>query len=363
MTMTAAAVLARDVELPSPPPSIEVLASWSPQELRAALRTGAVTPLVPIECITDRTGSHLVFLKLEGNTLAGSVKDRTARSLVHRHRMAGRLGPGATLVESTSGNLGVALSLIARAYEFSFVAVVDPKTTPENVDKMRLLGAEIVVVDDLDVTGGYLLSRLRRVAELVDEIPGAVWSNQYGDRANPRAHLIGTAPQLLNQMGGRVDALFVAVSTCGTLAGLGKFFRRHSPRTRIVAVDAVGSAVFGSPPAARRLVGIGSSRRPDFDIAGLYDDVVHVGDEHAFAACRALEASCGISVGGSSGAVLAACAQYLDTSPDLERVVCLCPDNGFSYRSTIWNDAWIRAGGLDPRHLDAPAAFRSLDEL
>jgi N-(2-amino-2-carboxyethyl)-L-glutamate synthase len=363
--MTAAVpVLIPDVERGLHiPPSIDVLATWTPGELRAALDTSYVTPVVPIECTTARTGPRRVFLKLEGCSLAGSVKERTARSLIHRHRMAGRLGPGATLVESTSGNLGVALALIARACEFRFVAVVDPRTTPENVEKMRLLGAEIVTVDEPDDSGGYLLTRLRRVAEIVEDIPGAQWSNQYGNPANPRAHLTGTAPELFDQMRGRLDALFVAVSTCGTLAGLGRFFRRHSPHTRIVAVDAVGSAVFGAAPATRRLVGIGSSRRPDFDIAGLYDDVVHVTDEEAFATCRELDASCGLSVGGSSGAVLAACGRYLDDAPELQRVVCLCPDSGVSYRSTIWNDAWLRSCGLDPCHLAPPAEFCSPKEL
>jgi 2,3-diaminopropionate biosynthesis protein SbnA len=304
------------------------------------------TPMVPV-WMRFRGRRHRVFLKLEGQSLTGSIKDRTALSLVRRLEQRGHLGPGSTLVESTSGNLGVAMALICRARGYRFVAVVDPRASAENLAKLTALGAEIDMVPELADSGNYLGARLERVAELRRTRPGLVWANQYGNEGNPLAHATTTAPEILRQMGAELDAVFVAVSTCGTLAGVGSYLRHASPRTRIVAVDAQGSVVFGGVPAPRLLVGIGAGRSPDFAIEGLYDDVVHVDDATAFATCRAVEEGSGLRVGGSSGAVVAACLRYLGEEPGLDRVVCICPDTGDNYTSTIWNDAWLQAQGVD----------------
>jgi N-(2-amino-2-carboxyethyl)-L-glutamate synthase len=305
------------------------------------------TPLVRVALVVGGR-RRPVHLKLEGANPCGSLKDRTAASLLDDLERRGALAPGSILVESTSGNLGVALAWLARRRGYRFVAVVDPKTTPENVARMRRLGARVERVVKPDATGGYLLSRLERVRELCATSEAFVWPDQYTNPANPRAHERGTAPELLDQMQGDVDAIFVPVSTGGTLAGIASCVRRESPTTRLFAVDARGSVVLGGAAGPRLLTGIGASRPSSFLSPDLYDDRVLVADAEAFAFCRALTARTGIRVGGSSGAALAACARVLAADEDVAHVVCLCADRGEHYASTIYDDRWLarnRIGG------------------
>ncbi len=305
------------------------------------------TPIARI-VFTIRGRERVVHLKLEGANPSGSLKDRTAASLIEDLERRDLLHPGATLVESTSGNLGVALAAIARSRGYSFRAVVDPKTTPENVARLRGLGAAIELVETRDETGGYLLSRLERVAELCASSDRFVCADQYTNPANPRAHEQGTGPELLDQLHRELAAVFVPVSTGGTLAGIARFLRRESPGTRIVAVDALGSVALGGRPAPRLLTGIGAGRPSSFISPSLYDRRVLVADAEAFAFCRALAAETGVRVGGSSGAALVACARLLAANPELDRVACLCPDRGDSYTSTIYDDGWLARHGIDP---------------
>lgn len=321
-------------------------AGASPDHLRAQLRAAGCTPMVSIR-LHIHGRARTVHLKLEGSNPSGSIKMRTALGLVQALESQPGLPVGSHLVESTSGNLGVALAMVARARGYRFTAVVDPNASTENVLKMEQLGAMVERVEEPDGAGGYLLSRLYRVRELLHADRSLVWTNQYGNAANPHAHQTWTAPEIFGQMQGRVDALFVAVSTCGTLAGLGRYFRTTSPSTVIVAVDALGSAVFSDGRTPRRLTGIGSSRRPTFAIEGLYDSFEIVDDRQAFTWCRALDESAGLQLGGSSGAVLAACARHLAHHEHLDRVVCVSADNGERYLSTIYDDAWLAGHGLD----------------
>ena len=182
---------------------------------------------------------------------------------------------------------------------------------------------------------------------MLAEDPGLLWTNQYSNAANPEAHYSGTAPEIFRQMEYRVDAVFVAVSTGGTLAGIGQYFREASPDTRIIAVDAIGSVALGGLTRVRKLTGMGSSRRSEFVTAGLYDELIYVGDSEAFAFCRAVDASTGIKVGGSSGACLAACARYLQSHRKTERAVCICADRGENYASSIFSNSWLAQNGLE----------------
>jgi 2,3-diaminopropionate biosynthesis protein SbnA len=330
----------------------ESMAELTPARMQKLVGQIGNTPLEPIDVVIDGR-MRRVHLKLEGANPAGSVKDRTGFALVQDLEERGLLRAGSIVVESTSGNLGVALAFICRAKGYAFLAVVDPKTTRENLAKMQALGAMIDLVDTPDASGGYLLSRLARVQELCTRSDEYAWTDQYANAANPRIHYTTTGPEIYRQMDGRVDAVFVAVSTGGTLAGIGRYFREASPRTRIIGVDARGSVIFGTPPGPRRLTGIGSSRRSSFLCPELYDTHMLVGDEEAFAFCHVLAAAAGIQVGGSSGAVLSACARYLQAHPDVEHVVSVCADCGENYASSIFNAVWLRQHGITflPRHL------------
>ncbi len=302
------------------------------------------TPIRRIRLLIDGK-SRNVYLKLEGDNPGGSIKDRTALSLLRSLENTGQLSAGGRLVESSSGNLAIGLAMLARDRGYQFTAVVDPKVTAENMRRLHDLGAETTMVETPDETGGYLLTRLARIREMLAEDPGLLWTNQYSNAANPEAHYTGTAPEISRQMEHRVDAVFVAVSTGGTLAGIGRYFRETSPDTRIIAVDARGSVALGGSPGVRKLTGMGSSRRSEFVTTGLYDELIYVGDREAFAFCRAVDAATGIKVGGSSGACLAACARYLQSHRKVERAVCICADRGEHYASSIFsNRGWRRTG-------------------
>ncbi|WP_201376284.1 pyridoxal-phosphate dependent enzyme [Ktedonobacter robiniae] len=286
--------------------------------------------------------THTVHLKLEGYNPTGSMKDRTGYSLIQHLEDRGLLSEGSTIIESTSGNLGVALAFQCKARGYRFIAVIDPKTTEENIAKMEALDASIEMVYEPDTSGGFLLSRLARVQELCSQHQNYTWTDQYSSSANPHIHYSCTGPEVYQQMDEQVDAVFVPVSTGGTLSGIGRFFREVSPATRIIGVDAHGSVIFGTPPAPRKLTGIGSSRRSHFISADLYDSHMLVHDEEAFAFCRELYRATDIHVGGSSGASLAACVRYLASHPEDTRVACVCADSGRNYASSIYNDAWLQ---------------------
>ncbi|MGB3565386.1 MAG: pyridoxal-phosphate dependent enzyme [Thermoanaerobaculia bacterium] len=317
------------------------------------------TPIRRIRLLIGRE-SRNVCLKLEGHNPGGSIKDRTALSLLQSLESTGRLTAGGRLVESSSGNLAVGLAMLARDRGYRFTAVVDPRVTAENLRRLHDLGAQTTMVEIPDETGGYLLSRLARIREMLVEDSGLQWTNQYANPANPAAHYSGTAPEIFRQMEHRVDAVFVAVSTGGTLAGIGRFFREASPDTRIIAVDARGSVALGGSPGVRKLIGMGSSRRSEFADPGLYDELIYVGDCEAFTFCRALDAATGIKVGGSSGACLAACARYLQSHSRVERLVCICADRGEHYASSIFSNSWLAQNGLEigRRHLGPVSEIR-----
>jgi N-(2-amino-2-carboxyethyl)-L-glutamate synthase len=315
-----------------------------------------VTPLVPVR-LAVAGALRTIHLKLEGANPGGSLKDRTAAALTEDLEERGAIGPGSVIVESTSGNLGVALARLARARGYGFVAVVDPKTTPENVERMRRFGARVERVDEPDAAGGYVLSRIERVRALCAEGDRFAWPNQYENPANPRAHDAGTAAEILDQMDGRVDALLAAVSTGGSLAGMARRFRRESPATRIVAVDAAGSVALGGRPGPRLLTGIGASRPSAFLTGELYDELLRVTDAEAFACCHALRDGAGLSVGGSSGAVLSAARRWLAANPGAERVVAVCADRGERYARSIFDQRWLERNGV---HLDEAAGVELL---
>jgi 2,3-diaminopropionate biosynthesis protein SbnA len=322
------------------------IANLTPIELNKLAQQLGNTPLEPIYLVIGGV-VRKVHLKLESENPTGSVKDRTGYGLIQALEAQGLLSKKSVIIESTSGNLGVALSFFCKLKGYTFVAVIDPKTTEENIAKLQALSAQIDMVDQPDENGGYLLSRLERVRQLCQSSSTYVWTDQYSNPANPRIHYLSTGPEIYLQMHGKVDALFIAVSTGGTLAGIGRFFREISPSTSIIGVDAYGSVVFGTPPAPRKLTGIGSSRRSSFITGGLYDMHMLVRDEEAFAFCHALWDMTGIKIGGSSGAVLAACAKYLLAHPEVIHVVCVCADSGDNYTNSIFNNEWLQKYGLD----------------
>lgn len=285
-----------------------------------------------------------VYAKLELLNPGGSVKDRPARYILERGLRDGTIAPGATIVESSSGNFGIALAMAARIYELDFVCVVDPRTAPLNLRILEQLGARVEMVERPDPYGGYLHTRLERVRELLAEIPGAYWIDQYANELNARCHYDGIGSEIVEALAGTpVDVFVAAVSTTATLMGAARRLREAWPEIRVVAVDAKGSVIFGGPPARRSLPGIGSSRTPELLCADEVDEVVYVDDYESARACRELLRGEGILAGGSSGSVIAAVQRLASELPPHARVVTVLPDRGERYMDLVYDDTWLDA--------------------
>ncbi|MFD0973042.1 2,3-diaminopropionate biosynthesis protein SbnA [Plantactinospora endophytica] len=315
------------------------------------------TPLVELERLVPDSRIR-VFAKLERFNPGGSVKDRTALSMLLDKIRSGELQPGrSVVVESSSGNLAVGLAQICRYFGLRFVCVVDAKTTEQNIAILRAYQAQVEVVTRPDPDSGeYLPVRVRRVRELVANTPHSFWPNQYANPLNPIAHR-QTMGEIVEALDGSVDYLFCAVSSCGTLRGCADYIREHGLSTKIVAVDAVGSMIFdGQRPIERLLPGHGASLRPGLFDPNAADEVVHVTDLECVAACRRLTAREAILAGGSSGATIAALERRAPTIPADAKCVLIFPDGGDRYLDTIYSDDWVRSRFGEVSHLWKEAA-------
>ncbi len=297
------------------------------------------TPLVRMRRLFN--DGPQVYAKLELLNPGGSVKDRPARYIIERGIRDGTIAPGSTIVESSSGNFGIALAMAARIYELDFVCVVDPRIAPLNLRILRQLGARVEMVTKPDNYGGYLHTRIERVQELVAEIPGAYWIDQYANELNTRCHYDGIGSEIVESLGLRVDVFVCAVSTTATLLGASRRLRDAWPDVHVVAVDASGSVIFGGPAGRRDLPGIGSSRRPELLCDEEVDEVVYIDDYESARGCRELLRGEGILAGGSSGAVIAAIQQLVPTLPHDARVVTVLPDRGERYMDMVYDDDWV----------------------
>ena len=289
-----------------------------------------------------------LFLKVEGFNFAGSVKMKAARAMVDRAERRGELRPGSVLVESSSGNLGVALSVIAAHRGYRFVCVVDPRCNLATRQLMASLGAEVHQVTEPDPQGGLLGARLAHVRRLCASDSRYVWLNQYANPANWQAHHAATGPEIIRAFPA-LDVLFVGAGTTGTLMGCARFFREQTRPVRIVAVDAAGSVTFGGSPGMRMIPGLGTSVRPAQLDESFVDEVVIVEEPDTVRTCHAL-ARRGYLFGGSTGTVIAGATRWLAAhgSPGLT-AVAIAPDFGERYLDTLYDAAWVSdIYGLQP---------------
>jgi len=285
-------------------------------------------------------GSHDVFLKLEGFNVTGSIKIKTAIGLVEDLEQRGVARPSETvLVESSSGNLGLALSLVCAIKGYEFICVTDPNANRATKRGMELHGAKVIVVEDRDSAGGYLGSRLKKIDEILQSNPNAVWLNQYANIANKNVHAEQTANEIAREFD-KVDWIFVGTGTTGTLAGISERLRQVFPRIKVVAVEPVGSVTFGGVPGRRNIPGIGTSVRPKLADLAKPDRIVAVNEESTVEACLSFVRDHHLPLGGSSGTVLAAVRRL---APDFRRgdiIVAISADLGEKYLDTLYDPAW-----------------------
>ncbi|WP_216214040.1 2,3-diaminopropionate biosynthesis protein SbnA [Amycolatopsis aidingensis] len=298
------------------------------------------TPVVALRRLFPGPGTE-VLAKLELMNPGGSMKDRSARYIVESGLRDGSIRPGGRLIESSSGNFGIALAMAARLHDLRFTCVVDPKTTTANLAILRNLGVRLEMVTEPDEVGGYLGARIRRVRQLLTETPGAIWINQYANDRNWQAYYHGTGAELAEQLVHPPAYLFAAVSTTGSILGCARRLRERFPCLRVVAVDAVGSVIFGGSQGPREIPGIGSSRTPELCRPEEIDEVIRVDDVDAALGCRELLATEGIFAGGSTGSVVAAIGRKLPALPRPCRVLAIFPDRGDRYLDLVYDDAWL----------------------
>ncbi|MBK1783309.1 2,3-diaminopropionate biosynthesis protein SbnA [Prauserella cavernicola] len=280
-----------------------------------------------------------LFLKCEGFNFAGSIKLKAAVEMVEDAERAGVLLPGSVLIESSSGNLGVALSIIAASKGYRFVCVTDSRCNLSTRRLMEALGGEVHVIAEPDPVGGYLGARLDYVRALCGSDERYVWLNQYTNPGNWRAHYRTTAPAIARQFPD-LDVLFVGTGTTGTLMGCARWFRHWRREVRVVAVDSAGSVSFGGTAGRRMIPGLGTSVRPPMLDESFVDDVVLVEEADTVRACHRL-ARGGFLFGGSTGTVVSGATSWLAGHPGLT-AVAIAPDLGERYLDTVYQTNWLR---------------------
>lgn len=292
------------------------------------------TPLLQVSNYAAYAGvtDAVILAKLEYLNPAGSVKDRIAYNMVLRAEEEGHLKPGATIIEPTSGNTGIGLASVAAARGYRTILTLPDTMSVERRNLLKAYGAELVLTEGAKGMKGAIA----KAEELNREIPGSVILGQFDNPYNPETHILTTGPEIWEDTDGKVDIFVAGVGTGGTVTGVGKYLKSRNPGVRIVAVEPSGSPVLsGGQPGPHKLQGIGAGFVPKVLDTAVYDEVIAVDNEEAFAAGRAIARKEGILVGITSGAAIHA-ATLLAKRPENEGkvIVALLPDSGDRYLST-----------------------------
>lgn len=295
------------------------------------------TPLIK----TVTPGKIKFYAKLEAKNYTGSIKDRFAKNVIYELLKKKIIKPNGEIVESSSGNFGIALAAQSQIYGLKFTCVIDPNICPQNEKLLKLYGANIVKVKKHDKNGGYLLTRLAEVEKIQKQ--GAYWVNQYTSKyasksySNVVTEIIAVLP--------KIDYFFVAVGTGGTLAGISKRLRLLSPKTKIIAVDVDGSMVFSDNVKKRYVPGMGSSLKSQQINSKDYDDLIILTEKTGIVACQNMLKNQSLLLGGSSGVLVAAIDKYFINSKLNKKninIVTIFPDGGDRYIENIYNINWLK---------------------
>jgi cystathionine beta-synthase len=314
------------------------------------------TPVLELTGLFD-TGPCRLFTKLESANPGGSIKDRIARTMIEAAEADGRLKAKGVIVEATAGNTGLGLAQVGILKGYRLILVVPDKMAREKIQHLRGLGVDVRITRS-DVGKGHADYYQDMALRIAADIPGAVYMNQFANPANPKAHETTTGPELFEQLDGDVDAVVVGVGSGGTLTGLGRFFAKASPKTRMILADPAGSVL---EPLVNRgqkveagswiVEGIGEDFIPDNCDLSLVKkgDAYAVTDRESVEAARALLSKAGVLAGSSSGTLLAAALRYCQAQTEPKRVATFVCDSGNKYLSKVFNDHWLAEQGLTDR--------------
>lgn len=301
---------------------------------KSSLELVGNTPILLAERYAKQAGVEdaTILAKLEYLNPAGSVKDRIALAMIEDAEKSGRLKPGATIIEPTSGNTGIGLAAIATAKGYKAILTLPDTMSVERRNLLKAYGAELVLTEGTKGMKGAIA----KAEELNQEIEGSIILGQFVNPANPAVHRATTGPEIWNQTDGRVDIFVAGVGTGGTVTGVGEYLKSQNPNVKIVAVEPAASPVLSKGTAgAHKIQGIGAGFVPETLNTKIYDEVIAIENEDAFTEGRAFATSEGILVGISSGAALKA-ASILAKRPENagKVIVALLPDSGDRYLST-----------------------------
>lgn len=298
------------------------------------------TPLVRLNKIFKNSQINL-YAKLEFLNPGGSAKDRPAYEMINDAIKSGLINKNTTIVESSSGNMAIALSQVCAYYGLRFICVVDSKTTDQNLKIIKAYGTNVIKIEVPDnKTGEYLGARIDMVKKTISENDNCFWPNQYANESNPKAYHRAMY-EIDKKLHGKIDYLFCATSTCGTIRGLSEYIKSRNLSTKIIAVDAFGSVIFSGERAKRLIPGHGASIRPKLFKHDMVDDYEIVTDYDCVWGCRKLVATEGILVGGSAGGVISAINKRLRDITPGSNLVAIFHDKGDRYLDTIYSDEWI----------------------
>lgn len=300
----------------------------------SALELIGGTPILKLNQYSQKAGATdaTILAKLEYLNPAGSVKDRIALAMIEDAEKQGILQPGATIIEPTSGNTGIGLAAVAAAKGYRAILTLPDTMSVERRNLLKAYGAELVLTEGAKGMKGAIA----KAEELKEEIEGAVILGQFVNPANPAVHKATTGPEIWEQTDGKVDIFVAGVGTGGTITGVGEYLKEKNPNVKIVAVEPAGSPVLSTgTPGAHKIQGIGAGFVPQVLNTNVYDEIITIENEDAFAEGRNFAVSEGILVGISSGAALKA-ASILVSRPENKgkTIVALLPDSGDRYLST-----------------------------
>lgn len=324
------------------------------------LQTIGRTPLVRLNKVTG-SAKGLIVAKMEYFNPGGSVKDRIGVSIIDDAEQDGRLKPGGTIVESTSGNTGMGLALVAAVRGYKSVFTLPDKMSMEKIRLLRAYGAEVIVTPTA-VPHDSPESYTEVAKKVVRETPNSILANQYYNPRNPEAHYKTTGPEIWEQTGGQIDYFVCGVGTGGTITGTGKYLKEKNPNIKIIGVDPKGSALkeyFYTKkitPLLKtyKVEGIGQDYVPGTLDFQYIDEMIEADDRESFLMARRMTREEGLMVGGSAGTAVAGMMKYAHNFKDDDVVVVLLPDSGERYVSKIYNDDWMKEYGfLRPEKITA----------
>lgn len=308
------------------------------------------TPLVPLKKIAADCPAT-ILAKLEMCNIGGSIKDRLALSLIEDAEKTGRLKPGGTVIEVTSGNTGIAVAMICAMKDYRAVLVMSDKNSEEKQNMIKLYGAELVLtphtVSPSDPRSNYSVA-----ARLAKETPNSIYLDQYDNPANIDAHYLTTGPEIWEQTGGDIEAIVAGAGTGGTISGIGRYFKEKDPSVKIIGIDSEGSMLthyFRTGEIIEgshyEVEGIGSDKMVKALDFSVLDDLFPISDKESFLTTRKIAQIEGIFAGGSSGTIYAGAIKAVEKYKFTGNVVIIFADSGNRYLSKLYSDSWMKAKG------------------